>query len=175
MKKIEIEICGSLPPKELLNDVLAQYYELFVQRMRSMGVDIDLAVPQRGLSDFWENSVDYLPPKGCLVVARKSTGEIVGCGMIKRLDEFTGELKRVFVTEDTRGTGSGRALIEACETVARDMGLKRIFADTLTPNVEMRDLFPKLGFVELHEPINSTTYNNQPMLRSHLHFFAKDL
>jgi len=175
MKNIEIELCDNLPPKDELNGILAQYYELIVQRMRSMGFDIDLAAPQSALAEFWDNSGDYLPPKGCLVVARKSTGEIVGCGMMKRVDQFTGELKRVFVTENARGTGTGRALIEARENAARDMGLKRPVADTLTPNVEMRDLYPKLGFIELDEPIETTTYNDQPMLRPHLHYFAKNL
>ncbi len=99
----------------------------------------------------------------------------MGCGMMKRLDDETGELKRVFVTEAARGTGTGRALIEARENAARQMGLKRLIADTLTPNVEMRDLYPKLGFVELADPIETTTYLDQPMLRPYLHYFSKDL
>lgn len=175
MENIEIELCKSLPSRDELNGILSQYYELIVQRMRGMGFDIDLAAPQSALAEFWANSGDYLPPKGCLVIARKDTGEIVGCGMMKRLDQHTGELKRVFVTERARGTGTGRALIEARENAARRMGLKRLIADTLTPNVEMRDLYPKLGFVELDEPIETTTYIDQPMLRPHLHYFSKDL
>ena len=94
---------------------------------------------------------------------------------MKRLDPQTGELKRVFVTEKARGTGAGRALIEAREAAARDMGLSRLVADTLTPNVEMRSLYPKLGFVEQTEPIETTTYLDQPMLRPHLHYFIKEL
>lgn len=175
MRGIEIELCTTLPPRAELDGILSQYYELAVQRMRGMGFEIDLAAPQSALAEFWANSDDYLPPNGCLVVARKNTGEIVGCGMLKRLDQHTGELKRVFVTEDARGTGTGRALIEARENAARNMGLTRLVADTLTPNVEMRDLYPKLGFVELDEPIETTTYKDQPMLRPHLHYFAKDL
>jgi len=175
MKNIEIELCQSLPPREELNGILSQYYELIVHRMRGMGFDIPLAAPQSALAEFWANSGDYLPPKGCLVIARNKTGGIVGCGMLKRLDQQTGELKRVFVIEDARGTGTGRALIEARENAARNMGLKRLIADTLTPNVEMRDLYPKLGFVELDEPVETTTYNDQPMLRPYLHYFSKDL
>jgi len=175
MTENKIELCRDLPPRDELNGILLQYYDLIVQRMRGMGFDIDLAAPQSALAEFWTNSDDYLPPKGCLVVARNGSGEIVGCGMMKRLDQDTGELKRVFVTEDARGTGTGRALIEARENAARSMGLKRLIADTLTPNVEMRDLYPKLGFVELDEPIETTTYKDQPMLRPHLHYFSKEL
>lgn len=175
MNDIEIEFCRRLPPKDALNDILSQYYELIVVRMREMGFDIDPAAPRSALAEFWANSDDYLPPKGCLFVARNSTGKIVGCGMLKCLDQQTGELKRVFVTESARGTGAGRALIEAREQAARNMGLKRLVADTLTPNVEMRNLYPKLGFVELDEPIETTTYKDQPMLRPYLHYFSKEL
>ncbi len=175
MQNIKIETCERLPAKDELNNVLSQYYELIVQRMRAMGIDIDPAAPRGALAEFWENSDDYLPPKGCLVVARSLEGEIVGCGMMKCLGPDTGELKRVFVTEKARGTGTGRALIEARENVARKMGLKRLIADTLTPNVEMRDLYPKLGFVELDTPIETTTHKDNPVLRPHLHYFAKDI
>ncbi len=175
MESVVIEECERLPSREELNDILSQYYDLIVQRMRDMGFDIPLAAPQSALAEFWANSDDYLPPKGCLVVARKNTGEIVGCGMLKRLDQDTGELKRVFVTKNARGSGAGRALIKARENAARRMGLKRLIADTLTPNVEMRNLYPKLGFVELDVPMETTTYKDQPMLRPHLHYFSKDL
>ena len=175
MHDIKIETCDALPPKDKLHNILSQYYDLIVQRMLAMGFEIDPAAPQSALAEFWENSDDYLPPKGCLVVAWSDAGEIVGCGMMKCLGPDTGELKRVFVTEHARGTGTGRALIVAREAAARKMGLKRLIADTLTPNVEMRSLYPKLGFVELDSPIETTTYKDQPMLRPHLHYFAKDI
>ncbi len=171
----EIELCETIPPRRELNAILTQYYRLIVSRMQDMGFKIDPAAPQSALDEFWANTNDYLPPNGCLVVARDSGGKIVGCGMMKRFDQQTGELKRVFVTEQARGTGTGRALIEAREQAARDIGLTRLIADTLTPNVEMRSLYPKLGFIELNEPIRTTTYLDQPMLRPHLHFFTKNL
>ena len=115
MENVEIELCQSLPPRDEPNGILSQYYELAVQRMRDMGFDIDLSAPQSALAEFWANSDDYMPPKGCLVIARSSTGEIVECGMMKRFDHDTGELKRAFVTERARGTGTWRALIEARE------------------------------------------------------------
>lgn len=53
------------------------------------------------------------------------------------------------------------------------MGLKRLVAHTLTTNIEMRGPYPEIGFVELDMPLKTTTYTDQPMLRSHLHVFAK--
>jgi hypothetical protein len=73
-----------------------------------------------------------------------------------------------------RDTGAGRALIEAREAAARDMGLTRLIANTLTPNVEMRSLYPKLGFTEVDGPIETMAFIDQPMLRPHLHYFFKE-
>lgn len=175
MQSIHIQLCDALPPKDELNTLLSQYYALIVQRMEAMGFEIDPAAPQSALAEFWAHSDNYLPPKGCLVIARSEDGQLVGCGMLKRLDPQTGELKRVFVTEQARGTGTGRRLIEAREAAARSMGLTRLIADTLTPNVEMRNLYPKMGFTEVMEPIETTTYLDQPMVRPYMHFFVKDI
>ena len=175
MKTIKIENCDRLPPKDDLNVILTQYYANIVQRMQGMGLGIDPAAPQSALAEFWTHAEDYLPPNGCLVVARNDAGHMVGCGMMKRLDRDTGELKRVFVTEAARGTGTGRRLIQARIAAARQMGLKRLIADTLTPNVEMRGLYPKLGFVEVAGPLETTTWRDQPMLRPHLHYFVMEL
>lgn len=172
---IEIILCERIPSPAELNGILAEYYDLIVHRMRDMGLDIDLAAPQSALKEFWDNTDDYLPPKGCLVVAKDDAGVIVGCGMLKCLDAETGELKRLYVNERARGTGTGRRLVEARVEAAKDMGLRRLVVDTLTPNVEMRSLYPKLGFVEVDEPIETTTYHDQPMLRPHLHFFVRDI
>ncbi|WP_425078267.1 GNAT family N-acetyltransferase [Ruegeria denitrificans] len=175
MSDFDIELCTSIPPRTELNKILMQYYALIAQRMQDMGFELDPSAPQSALAEFWANTDDYMPPNGCLIVARNRGGKIVGCGMMKRFDQYTGELKRVFVTEDARGSGVGRALIQAREQAARAMGLKRLIADTLTPNVEMRSLYPKLGFVELDSPIKTTTYKDQPMLRPYLHYFVKEL
>lgn len=175
MSDIQIELCERMPPKEALDDLLSQYYGLIVKRMRAMGEEIDPDAPKSALAEFWANADDYLPPNGCLVIARTAEGTLIGCGMLKCLDAETGELKRLFVTEAARGTGAGRKLVQARVDAARAMGLKRLVVDTLTPNVEMRSMYPKMGFTEVFEPIETTTYLDQPSLRPHLHYFVRDI
>lgn len=51
-QNIKIEICEGLPPKDELNNILSQYYELIVQRMRGMGFEIDLPAPESALAEF---------------------------------------------------------------------------------------------------------------------------
>lgn len=172
---VKIELCETLPSRAALDDVLGQYYALIYDRMAQMGVHLPPDAAASALNEFWDNAHDYLPPDGCLVVARDASGAIVGCGMMKCLDAETGELKRLFVSDSARGTGAGRRLVEARIDAARAMGLKRLVADTLSPNVEMRALYPKLGFTELSEPFETTTHRDQPMLRPHMHYFMRDL
>ena len=76
--------CDALPPKQELNRILAQYYDLIVQRMGDMGFAI--AGPAKRTGGILGQRHDYLPPNGCLLLARSETGQIVGCGMLKRLD-----------------------------------------------------------------------------------------
>lgn len=172
---IRIVSCTQRPEKDRLNPVLEAYYALIVERMRAMGFDIPASAPETALAEFWDRAEDYLPPTGSLVLAMTDEVRVVGCGMLKRLDHDTGELKRLFVLPEARGTGTGRRLVTARIDAARKMGLRRLVVDTLTPNVEMRALYPKLGFTEIPGPIDTTSYREQPMLRPHMHFFTMNL
>jgi hypothetical protein len=67
MTSFQIELCDTLPPRDALDGILGQYYDLIVVRMRDMGFEIDPDAPKSALAEFWANSDDYLPPKGCLV------------------------------------------------------------------------------------------------------------
>lgn len=172
---IDIATCDRLPPKAQLDEILAEYYHTVVTRLRAAGVPVEPSVPQSALEEFWAYRDDYLPPNGCMVIARDAAGEVVDCGMMKRFDAETRELKRLFVRETARGTGTGRKLVEARIEVARQMGLRRLVADTLSTNVEMRRLYPKLGFVETSAPIETSTHNDQVVLQPHLHYFVLHL
>jgi hypothetical protein len=55
LENVEIELCQSLSPRDDLNGILSQCYELAVQRMRNMGFDIDLSAPHSALAEFWAN------------------------------------------------------------------------------------------------------------------------
>ncbi|MEO1550608.1 MAG: GNAT family N-acetyltransferase [Pseudomonadota bacterium] len=175
---VRIHLCQTPPDQSThaqIEGLLDQYYSLIVQRMGDLGVKIDPAAPRSARAEFWANIADYLPPTGCLALAEGAAGRILGCGMLKTLSPGTGELKRLFVSQAARGTGAGRQLVKAREAEARRIGLTRLVADTLISNIEMQQLYPKLGFTQIAGPIETTTYLDQPMLRPHLLYFVKDL
>ena len=175
MQPIDVFICETLPDRAELDGILRPYYATVVSRMRAIGFDVPDSAPQSALAEFWENANDYMPPDGCIALARDAGGTLVGVGMMKRHDDHTGDLKRIFVTDAARGTGTGRRLVQTLVAHARAKGLTRLVADTMRSNVEMRSLFPNQGFIESETPIETTTYRDQPVLRPIMHYFYKDL
>ena len=63
-------------------------------------------------------------------VAFNDQGEPLGCGGLRPLNDSEGEVKRMFVTPSSRGTGTAAAILERLETSARDRGWIRLLLET---------------------------------------------
>jgi len=100
---------------------------------------------------------DYRAPDGALLLAPGR-----GCVAVRRLVGATCELKRLYVRPGERGTGLGRALVEAALAHARALGYRRVLLDT-TPGMEAAHaLYGTLGFRETapytENPVPGTRY-----------------
>ena len=91
---------------------------------------------------------EVAPPVGAWVVAYLD-GEPVGCGGVKRLDERTVELKRIYLAESARGHGIGRRVLEELERHARAFGYERVRLDTGDRQPAALALFRSSGYVEI--------------------------
>lgn len=89
----------------------------------------------------------HAPPRGALKLARLD-GVPVGCGMMQTIAPGTAEVKRVYVSDAARGTGAGRAIMQALIAEARALGFQRIQLDTGRPLVAAQNLYLSLGFRE---------------------------
>lgn len=91
----------------------------------------------------------YAPPGGALLLARDETGRAAGCVGVRQHSEEACEIKRLFVRDDARGRGLGRALARAGMDQARAMGYTEMFLTTL-PGVMDNALamYRGLGFTE---------------------------
>lgn len=57
-------------------------------------------------------------------------GHAVGCGALREHDAFTGEVRRMFVTQAARREGVARALLAALEQQAQALGYHRLVLET---------------------------------------------
>jgi GNAT superfamily N-acetyltransferase len=108
----------------------------------------------------------YAPPAGRLLMACNAD-RAVGCVALRRIDDATAEMKRLYVRPEARGLQLGRRLVERICDEARFAGYSRICLDTLPTMRSAQHLYQSLGFVSV-EPY---VFNPVPGAR----FLALDL
>jgi putative acetyltransferase len=85
------------------------------------------------------------PGLGTFVIARLD-GRAVGCGALRRLDETTAEVKRMYVEPGVRGRGVAKEILDHIEAAARVMGTRRLVLETGIYQAEAIGLYRRMGF-----------------------------
>jgi GNAT superfamily N-acetyltransferase len=122
----------------------------YVDEIRAMYPDWTPDVPPRLTSE------DVEPPEGRWLVAYRH-GQPVGCAALKRLDDDTAEIKRVYVAPEARGTGVARALLARLETIAGEIGYTTLRMDTGARQPASVALFGSVGYEQIAD------YNGNPV------------
>ncbi len=100
-----------------------------------VGADLR-AAQQAELNSRWGTSPpEPAPPTAedmavFLVAYDKSSGQPLGCGGLRRLDDSTAEIKRIYVLPYARGSGVATAVLTALEYRARAAGYAVIAAES---------------------------------------------
>ena len=85
-------------------------------------------------------------PHVVFAVARTGSGQAIGCGAAV-LGEHHGELKRMFVRPEARGTGVASRIIETLEAAARARGCPELSLETGPYQPEALAFYGKHGYV----------------------------
>ncbi|MBE7325603.1 GNAT family N-acetyltransferase [Nocardioides sp. Y6] len=89
---------------------------------------------------------ELVAPDGLFLVATDSVGSVCGCVGLARMENRSGEVRRLHVHRQFRGRGLGRRLMTDLEHRARRMGIVDLRLDTRRDLVESQHLYEALGY-----------------------------
>jgi putative acetyltransferase len=78
-------------------------------------------------------------------VARDDDGRAIGCGAVVMVDGY-GELKRMYVREQSRGKGLAREILDLLERSARDAGCRNFKLETGPSQPEALAFYARSGY-----------------------------
>jgi len=148
---------------------------LFREYSRSLSVDLSF---QNFEDEVARLPGDYAPPYGRLFLAlADDSGRAnavaskhlkiaaqccAGCVALRKIDDETCEMKRLYVSDGYRGRQIGRRLAEAAIEAAREIGYRRMRLDTLPEMKKAQELYRELGFREIspyrYNPVVGTKF-----------------
>lgn len=111
----------------------------------TLNAELAAAYNNPAANHFRLDPAEVAPGNGAFLVAY-SDGQPVGCGAIRRLDERTAEIKRMYVAPEWRGRGVGRAVLDALEAEGRRLGVARIVLETGTLQDRALALYRSCGY-----------------------------
>ena len=94
--------------------------------------------------DFYNkfNNIDVLKNVVVVSVDKKA----VGCGAIKKFDNTSLEVKRMFVSKDDRGKGVAQKVLQELETWAKELGYKKCVLETGKRQLEAVKFYKKCNY-----------------------------
>ena len=122
-------------------DDVAVVRELVAEYANALGVDLsfqDLDHELATLDEFYD-----------LILVADDDDRVAGCVALRRIDDATCEMKRLYVRPDFRGHNLGRQLATHIIDAGRKRGYQRMRLDTLPTMTSAIPLYKSLGFIEI--------------------------
>ena len=150
-QQMRISIAAARSPEDIL-----AVRGLFLEYIAWLGLDLSFQGVDREFAEF---PGGYAPPQGDLFLAKREDGVPVGCiGVRPMSTPGACEMKRAYVVEAARGTGTGRALVGAVIRFAETTGYREMFLDSLPRFSAAHAIFRRVGF----EAVAPYYYNPVP-------------
>ena len=139
---MNIEIIPGYSHVQEIKSLFAEYTAMLIEsdsRMREYLSMQNYAAELEHLED------KYGPPAGRLYIAL-CDGKAAGCIALRKIDEHSCEMKRLYVRPGFRGAKLGERLIEKIMSDAREIGYSYMLLDTLPFLQAAIHTYKKLGF-----------------------------
>lgn len=87
-----------------------------------------------------------------LLLAALDDGKLVGTGGVRKKDDETAELKRIWLLEDYHGQQIGFRVVTQLLDFSREEGYRTVYLETTRRNKRALGFYGKLGFYEIPSP-----------------------
>jgi putative acetyltransferase len=95
------------------------------------------------------------------LVAEDDHGLPIACGGLRRIDDHHGEIKRMYVSPESRGSGAAVTVLRELEQRARDLGWSRLVLETGDRQPDAIRFYEREGYARIpnyghyvHSPIS---------------------
>ncbi|THU40450.1 GNAT family N-acetyltransferase [Niastella caeni] len=118
---------------------------LFMQYIRSLDFELTFQDVDREMQQI---AIEYNAPTGVLLLAYDGD-KAIACAGVRKIDDNTAELKRMFVDAGYRGLQLGQQLMQLALDEAKQMGYRSIRLDTVPSMRAAIKLYQSFGFREI--------------------------
>lgn len=87
--------------------------------------------------------------RGGLIFMAEQDGAPVGCVALMKMDDGGYEVAKMTVSEELRGSGLGRLLMQRCIDAGAELGAKRLYLETNSSLGPALGLYRAMGFKDL--------------------------
>ena len=152
-RKVKTEIAEAFDRKSEIKELFTEYTKMLVDGDSKFKEYLDI---QNYDEEIEHLEKKYGPPGGRLYIAYVDS-QPAGCIGLRRINDESCEIKRLYVRPEFRRAGLGRLLVERIIRDAKTEGYRCILLDTLPFLESAMRLYKAYGFYEIE------SYNDSPL------------
>lgn len=118
------------------------------QLINALNNELSERYPEEGANHFQLDAEEVREGRGGFFIVF-SHSEPIGCGAVRKIDDDTAEIKRMYIVPHARNMGLGRRILQTLEAEASRLGVSRMVLETGERQPEALSLYTRLGFVRI--------------------------